>query len=170
MTACFPVSPKQNTPHTPEQSAAAKHHPQYGTTAYSPAKWCSLCMYISNHGTQHKHTVISKTLYNVCIVLPLQFNLQGKNNLTSILANSILNVHNALWIGDHVSMFWSWHGTACPFKTYRVNSSPPLPLTFMQHHTWHTSVYKFQQADILPLPATKSLPLFWQNHHPVCHL
>lgn len=91
------------------------------------------------------------------IVCTLQFNLQGENNLTSILANSIMNMHNALWIRDHVSMFWSWHGTVCPFKIYRVNS-PPLPLTCMQHHTWHTSAYKFQQANIFPLPAMQSVP------------
>jgi len=154
MTACFPVSPKQNTPPTPTQSAAAMHHPQYGTTAYAPAKWCSLCV-SATMGPNTNTLWFPRPCTIVCTVLLLQFNLQGKNNLTSILANSILNT--ALWISDHVSMFWSWHGIACPFKTYVVNS-PPLPLTCMQHHTWHTSAYKFQQADILPLPAMKSVP------------
>jgi hypothetical protein len=58
MTAYFPVSPKQSTPHTPTQSAAAMHHTQYGT--------------------QWENTVISKTPYN-CVnsaATPLQ--LRGK--------------------------------------------------------------------------------------------
>lgn len=132
------------------------HHPQYGTTANSPVIWCPLCMSVTM-GPNGNTLWFPRPCSIVCTVLPLQFNSQGKNNLTSILANSILNTHNALQIGDHVSLFWSWHGTTCTFKTYRANSSP-IPLTCMQHHTWHTSAYKFQQGDVLPLLEMKSLP------------
>jgi hypothetical protein len=77
-SARFPVSSKQNTPHTPTQSAVVMHYPQDGTTANPTVKWCSLCKYVRNHGTQQEHTVISKTLNNCLHSAATPIQLTGK--------------------------------------------------------------------------------------------
>lgn len=134
------------------------HHPQCGTAADVPqiltchaACVCPSAIMRPTGKTSCDARYLIKLQAQCCCShsSPLTRNKQS---------NICCHAQHFCWIVDNAKLSLSWHvHHSMPTHLKCGICLPPLHSTNTKHHTWHTSTYEFQQADIAPLSDPEKL-------------